>query len=230
MASSRANLSKKAKLIGIGAAIGLVIGAFSVFMLFTYNPPDKQEEPNVDVAVLMSEISQINELATASQTYTVVEKVESNSKLFDTIDIPFSENFFILTYMGELKAGVNLDEAQVALEGTTVKVSLPQATILSDAIDTTSFKVLHEQNNFLNPIGVEDVTQYIDAPRSGGCRHQRRGAQRGPGERRLVHRGPARRRPARRLHDRSQLGGAEPDDGIADLASCQLMRTATENC
>ncbi len=161
MASSRANLSKKAKLIGIGAAIGLVIGAFSVFMLFTYNPPDKQEEPNVDVAVLMSEISQINELATASQTYTVVEKVESNSKLFDT----FSENFFILTYMGELKAGVNLDEAQVALEGTTVKVSLPQATILSDAIDTTSFKVLHEQNNFLNPIGVEDVTQYIDESR-----------------------------------------------------------------
>ena len=99
MASSHANLSKKAKLIGIGAAIGLVIGAFSVFMLFTYNPPDKQQEPNVDVAVLMSEISQINELATASQTYTVVEKVESNSKLFDTIDIPFSENFFILTYM-----------------------------------------------------------------------------------------------------------------------------------
>ena len=165
MASSHANLSKKAKLIGIGAAIGLVIGAFSVFMLFTYNPPDKQQEPNVDVAVLMSEISQINELATASQTYTVVEKVESNSKLFDTIDIPFSENFFILTYMGELKAGVNLDEAQVALEGTTVKVSLPQATILSDAIDTTSFKVLHEQNNFLNPIGVEDVTQYIDESR-----------------------------------------------------------------
>ena len=61
MASSRANLSKKAKLIGIGAAIGLVIGAFSVFMLLTYNPPDKQQEPNVDVAVLMSEISQINE-------------------------------------------------------------------------------------------------------------------------------------------------------------------------
>ena len=165
MASSRANLSKKAKLIGIGAAIGLVVGAFSVFMLFTYTPPDKQEEPNVDVAVLMSEISQINELATASQTYTVVEKVESNSKLFDTIDIPFSENFFILTYMGELKAGVNLDEAQVALEGTTVKVSLPQATNLSDAIDTTSFKVLHEQNNFLNPIGVEDVTQHIDESR-----------------------------------------------------------------
>lgn len=159
------SVSKKAKLIGIGAVIGLVIGAFSVFMLFTYNPPDRQEEPNVDVEVLMEEIVQINELATASQSYTVVEKVESNSRLFDTIDIPFSENFFILTYTGEVKAGVNLDEVQVSLEGTTVKVVLPQATVLSDAIDTSSFNVLHEQNNFINPIGVEDVTQYIDESR-----------------------------------------------------------------
>lgn len=159
------SVSKKAKLIGIGAAIGLAIGAFSVFMLFTYNPPDRQEEPNVDVEVLMEEIVQINELATASQSYTVVEKVESNSRLFDTIDIPFSENFFILTYTGEVKAGVNLDEVQVSLEGTTVKVVLPQATVLSDAIDTSSFNVLHEQNNFINPIGVEDVTQYIDESR-----------------------------------------------------------------
>ncbi len=159
------SVSKKAKLIGIGAAIGLAIGAFSVFMLFTYNPPDRQEEPNVDVEVLMEEIVQINELATASQSYTVVEKVESNSRLFDTIDIPFSENFFILTYTGEVKAGVNLDEVQVSLEGTTVKVVLPQATVLSDAIDTSSFNVLHEQNNFINPIGVEDVTQYIDQSR-----------------------------------------------------------------
>lgn len=159
------SVSKKAKLIGIGAAIGLVIGAFSVFMLFTYNPPDRQEEPNVDVEVLMEEIVQINELATASQSYTVVEKVGSNSRLFDTIDIPFSENFFILTYTGEVKAGVNLDEVQVSLEGTTVKVVLPQAAVLSDAIDTSSFNVLHEQNNFINPIGVEDVTQYIDESR-----------------------------------------------------------------
>ncbi|MEC4273350.1 DUF4230 domain-containing protein [Adlercreutzia sp. R25] len=165
MAISKANATKKLKLIGLGALVGLLVGAFSVFMLFTYNPPDKENEATLDVSILMSEIERISELATASQTYTVVEKVESNSKLFDTIDIPFSENFFILTYMGEVKAGVNLDEAQITLEGTTVKVSLPQATILSDAIDTASFKVLHEQNNFLNPIGVEDVTQYIDESR-----------------------------------------------------------------
>lgn len=165
MAGLKSGAVKKAKLVGIGAIVGLVIGAFSVFMLFTYNPPDNQDEPNVDISLLMSEITQINELATASQMYTVVEKVASNSKLFDTIDIPFSENFFILTYTGTVKAGVNLDEAQISLDGTTVKVELPQATILSDAIDTSSFNVLHEQNNVFNPISVEDVTQYIDKSR-----------------------------------------------------------------
>ena len=165
MVDKKASIAKKAKLIGIGALAGLVVGAFTVFMLFTYNPPDKEEGTQVDVAILMNEITQINELATASQTYSVVEKVESNSKLFDTIDIPFSENFFILTYTGEVKAGVNLDEVQISLEGQTVKVVMPCATILSNAIDTSTFEVLHEQNNFINPIGVEDVTQYIDQSR-----------------------------------------------------------------
>lgn len=165
MVNSKASITKRMKLVGLGAAIGLIVGAFSVFMLFTYNPPDKQNEPDVDISIMLSEISQINELATASQTYTVVEKVESNNRLFDAVDIPFTDNFFILTYTGEVKAGVNLDEAQISLEGATVKVALPQATILSDAIDTTSFNVLHEQNNVFNPISVEDVTQYIDTSR-----------------------------------------------------------------
>lgn len=122
-----------------------------------------------------SEISQINELATASQTYTVVEKVESNSKLFDTIDIPFSENFFILTYMGELKAGVNLDEAQVALEGTTVKVSLPQATILSGCHRHDQLQGAARTEQLPQPHrrrGRHAVHRRV-APRSGGCRHQR---------------------------------------------------------
>lgn len=166
MADKKTNIAKTARLVGVGAIVGLIVGAFSVFMLFTYNPPDKEvNDVDVDVSILLNEITKINELATASQTYSVVEKVESNSKLFDTVDIPFTENFFILTYEGEVKAGVNLDAAQISLEGQTVKVTMPRATVLSNAIDTSTFNVLHEQNNFINPIGVEDVTQYIDKTR-----------------------------------------------------------------
>ena len=148
-----------------GVVVGLVVGAVVVTLLFTYNPPDQREGDEVDAAILMEEIAQISELATAEQSYTVAEKVSSSNTLFDLVDIPFTEKFFILTYAGSIKAGVNLDDASIAVEGTTVRVTLPPAQILSDAIDTESFKTLHEQEGLFNPLHVDDVTQYLDKTR-----------------------------------------------------------------
>ena len=148
-----------------GVVVGLVVGAVVVTLLFTYNPPDQREGDEVDAAILMEEIAQISELATAEQSYTVAEKVSSSNTLFDLVDIPFTEKFFILTYTGSVKAGVNLDDASIAVEGATVRVTLPPAQILSDAIDTESFKTLHEQEGLFNPLHVDDVTQYLDKTR-----------------------------------------------------------------
>ncbi len=163
MARKRAGSSLKS-FVG-GVVVGLVVGAVVVTLLFTYNPPDQREGDEVDAAILMEEIAQISELATAEQSYTVAEKVSSSNTLFDLVDIPFTEKFFILTYAGSIKAGVNLDDASIAVEGTTVRVTLPPAQILSDAIDTESFKTLHEQEGLFNPLHVDDVTQYLDKTR-----------------------------------------------------------------
>lgn len=163
MARKRAGSSLKS-FVG-GVVVGLVVGAVVVTLLFTYNPPDQREGDEVDAAILMEEIAQISELATAEQSYTVAEKVSSSNTLFDLVDIPFTEKFFILTYTGSIKAGVNLDDASIAVEGTTVRVTLPPAQILSDAIDTESFKTLHEQEGLFNPLHVDDVTQYLDKTR-----------------------------------------------------------------
>lgn len=163
MARKRAGSSLKS-FVG-GVVVGLVVGAVVVTLLFTYNPPDQREGDEVDAAILMEEIAQISELATAEQSYTVAEKVSSSNTLFDLVDIPFTEKFFILTYTGSIKAGVNLDDASIAVEGATVRVTLPPAQILSDAIDTESFKTLHEQEGLFNPLHVDDVTQYLDKTR-----------------------------------------------------------------
>lgn len=163
MARKRAGSSLKS-FVG-GVVVGLVVGAVVVTLLFTYNPPDQREGGEVDAAILMEEIAQISELATAEQSYTVAEKVSSTNTLFDLVDIPFTEKFFILTYTGSIKAGVNLDDASIAVEGATVRVTLPPAQILSDAIDTESFKTLHEQEGLFNPLHVDDVTQYLDKTR-----------------------------------------------------------------
>lgn len=163
MARKRAGSSLKS-FVG-GVVVGLVVGAVVVTLLFTYNPPDQREGDEVDAAILMEEIAQISELATAEQSYTVAEKVSSSNTLFDLVDIPFTEKFFILTYTGSVKAGVNLDDASIAVEGATVRVTLPPAQILSDAIDTESFKTLHEQEGLFNTLHVDDVTQYLDKTR-----------------------------------------------------------------
>ena len=163
MARKRAGSSLKS-FVG-GVVVGLVVGAVVVTLLFTYNPPDQREGDEVDAAILMEEIAQISELATAEQSYSVAEKVSSSNTLFDLVDIPFTEKFFILTYTGSIKAGVNLDDASIAVEGATVRVTLPPAQILSDAIDTESFKTLHEQEGLFNPLHVDDVTQYLDKTR-----------------------------------------------------------------
>ena len=163
MARKRAGSSLKS-FVG-GVVVGLVVGAVVVTLLFTYNPPDQREGDEVDAAILMEEIAQISELATAEQSYTVAEKVSSSNTLFDLVDIPFTEKFFILTYTGSIKAGGNLDDASIAVEGATVCVTLPPAQILSDAIDTESFKTLHEQEGLFNPLHVDDVTQYLDKTR-----------------------------------------------------------------
>lgn len=67
--------------------------------------------------------------------------------------------------MGELKAGVNLDEAQVALEGTTVKgvAAAGDHPVGCHRHDQLQGAARTEQ--LPQPIGVEDVTQYIDESR-----------------------------------------------------------------
>lgn len=156
----------KAKPFAVGIIAGLLVGIIGTIVAFTYNPPDAEPQHDVDAHILFGEIAQISELATAAETYTVVEKVEkSNDKLFNLVDIPFTDNFFILSYKGTIKAGINLEEAKVTAEGERVVVKLPAATILSDAIDTSSFAVLHEQTSVFSPVHVEDVTKYIDKTR-----------------------------------------------------------------
>ena len=164
MAVLQKAFAQKAKLVAIGLVAGLVLGIGGSLVAVNYNPPDR-ESTQVDTSLLLNEITQINELATASQTYTVVEKVESTDRLFNLIDNPLSTKWFILTYGGEIKAGVNLDDTVISVEGQTVHVALPAATVLSDAIDTGSFRTLHEQDGLFNPITIDDVTSYIDESR-----------------------------------------------------------------
>ena len=97
----------------------------------------RSETAKIDTVVLQNQLSEIRELATVTYAYTNMAQFESSNDFYG-VKIPFTTKSFILTYDGTVKAGVDLDGAEVSVSGTTVTITLPEAEILSHEIDPSS--------------------------------------------------------------------------------------------
>lgn len=148
----------KIKLVKVGAIaalVGIVLGVAGTLFFQNWNPKD--ETPADRVNVVFGRIVEQNELVCAANDYTFVERATDTVKLFDLIDIPFTDNAFWYRYTGTIKMAVSLDDAEYALSGNTITVTLSQPYISSNTPDMDVTGVLEERNNVLNPIHVEDV-------------------------------------------------------------------------
>jgi len=122
----------------------------------------EEEEEQVDLKLLYSEIQGIGELATVEYLYTDVAHYTS-SELFG-LDMPFEVKSFIIRWDGSIKAGVDITAVTVRLDALKkeIIVSLPPAEILSHETDPDSYETLDENNNTFNPISIEDM-RTVDA-------------------------------------------------------------------
>ena len=112
------------------------------------------------MSMIMSRIVDRNELVTASQDYTIVEKAGDQNKLFDFIEIPFTQNSFWYRYSGTIEASVDLSGATWDQKSeNTLVVTLPEP-VLQNVPNMDVSGVLEERNNVLNPIHVEDVDEF----------------------------------------------------------------------
>ena len=112
----------------------------------------RSETAKIDTVILQNQLSEIRELATVTYAYTNMAQFESSND--------FTTKSFILTYDGTVKAGVDLDGAEVSVSGTTVTITLPEAEILSHEIDEDSMEVFDEKTSIFNPFTVEDFTSF----------------------------------------------------------------------
>ena len=119
----------------------------------------RSETAKIDTVVLQYQLSEIRELATVTYAYTNMAQFESSNDFYG-VKIPFTTKSFILTYDGTVKAGVDLDGAEVSVSGTTVTITLPEAEILSHEIDEDSMEVFDEKTSIFNPFTVEDFTSF----------------------------------------------------------------------
>lgn len=113
----------------------------------------------IDAVVLENRLTEINQYASLTYSYTNMAEFE-NTKDFYGIKLPFTTKGFIITYEGEIKAGMDLSKATVNVSGSKIEVILPPAEILSHEIDEESLEVFDETTSIFNPLKVEDYNGF----------------------------------------------------------------------
>lgn len=148
---------KLAKVGSVCATIGLVLGIAGTLFVSNYNPSDNI---GASASAVFGRIVEQNELVSVSQDYSIVDKQGDSASFFGLFDIPFTDNSFWYRYEGTLKAGVNLETAEIDAQGNNLTITLDPAYIISNTPDMDSSGVLEERNNVLNPIEVGDVDAF----------------------------------------------------------------------
>lgn len=153
---------KKTKNIAIIIAI-IVIAAALAFgggMLFS-NKLGQPSEPTYSSDTIGNEIKEISEFAAMDYRYTNVGKFENQIEFYGW-KVPFTNKNFIITYDGSMKLGVEADKVSVDVSGDTIKITLPEVTILSHEIYENSIEVMDQSKNIFNQIQVEDYAGFAN--------------------------------------------------------------------
>lgn len=152
------SLLKKIKFTGIGLLVGVLLGVGGVLFIQNYNPAD--DDGFADASVVFERIVSQNELVSVSSNYSITDKVTDSETFFNLFDIPFTQNSFWYRYVGTIKAGVNLETAEIEQDGTSIVITLDAPYIISNTPDMDQSGALEENNNILNPISVSDADDF----------------------------------------------------------------------
>ncbi|NCE65644.1 DUF4230 domain-containing protein [Pseudoflavonifractor sp. 524-17] len=137
------------------------VAAALVLAFFLGGLSARREEraPVITNELLGQRLSQIEELATVEYHYTNMGKFENQMDFYGW-KVPFTTKSFIVAYDGVIKAGVDLSQLQVEVQGNDVAVTLPAARIFSHEIDEDSLEIFDETRNLFNPIQIGDYTGF----------------------------------------------------------------------
>lgn len=149
---------KTAKYLLLGILLCAAVG-LACFFGGRASADGQGNNTELNAVVLENQLSALQELATVSYRYTNMAQFQNSSDFYG-VKLPFTTKSFILTYDGEIKAGVDLGQAKVDVSGETVTIQLPEATVLSHEIDADSVEVFDEKTSIFNPFTVEDFSAF----------------------------------------------------------------------
>lgn len=140
------HLSKKLiTLVVIIAAIALVVVGYLLASL------QNKETITVSAVSIEERLSKCSDLTTARLDYRgLIRYSEGDIKYL-------TQKSFSMIYDATITAGINLSQAEVTLDGTSIKVVLPQPTIQSIVIDPDSLEFYDEKAALFNWTEKEDT-------------------------------------------------------------------------
>lgn len=101
-------------------------------------------QPSIDETVVTKQLKACSDLATSKMMYRgLVTYTSGNIELWD-------KKSFQMIYDAEIKAGVDMSEADVSMDGKRIEISLPAATIQDVSIDPDSIKIYDQKYSLLN--------------------------------------------------------------------------------
>ncbi len=158
----KGKLSKKTIFIIVllCAIVGLIWYGVTSFKNEAYNEGfaagEKQGDKNA-AKVAKIEFDDIGELCTQEANLTIVKTYDESKKLFD-VDIPGTKSLAIFSYDVTVKAGLDFSKVTYDVNEATKKITVkcPKVKVLSNEIDTDSFKKYYEKESTFNNISVDD--------------------------------------------------------------------------
>lgn len=151
----RRKLRLKTKLALIAALLAALAVSFVLGAVLTH----RDAAPVITSELLGQQLSSIRELSTVEYHYTNMGKFENQVDFYGW-KVPFTTKSFIVAYDGLIKAGVDLSDVEIQVQGEKISISLPAPAILSHEIDEESIEVFDQTHNIFNPIEITDYTGF----------------------------------------------------------------------
>lgn len=144
------------KVIGkaIGAIALVLVGIIAGFAI--HNTFFAKATPTLTTTDIQEEIVQVSDLATAQLNYRgLVHYEEGNIKFID-------KKAFTMVYDAEVKAGVDLSQSKIAIDGQTITITLPEATMQSIEIDPNTLEFYDQEYAIFNWQNRSDTAEALE--------------------------------------------------------------------
>lgn len=135
-------IERGSRVVPLLAVLSVVLAA--VCALLGARIAQTSAQPSIDETVVTKQLKACSDLATSKMMYRgLVTYTSGNIELWD-------KKSFQMIYDAEIKAGVDMSEADVSMDGKRIEISLPAATIQDVSIDPDSIKIYDQKYSLLN--------------------------------------------------------------------------------